>query len=171
MVGCSLGPCCFWLRVAQVSCWVIKFSSFCKAKQHFPPLGSSHRFPEVIGQAGAISNSNLENSLRGSVPGWKRWPETLSREMHNPGPHNKAAGSLGPGGPPLWARGRAEGEEEVQRRRLVAIGLARGRRNKVWRRPARFCRPKGAPQSLRENRAGRPPRAASEPCPPGSAGL
>lgn len=42
------GQCCFWLRVAEVSCWVIKFSSCCKAKQHFPPLGSSHRFPECL---------------------------------------------------------------------------------------------------------------------------
>lgn len=71
----SRGPCCFWLRVAEVSCWVTKFSSFCRAKQHFPPLGSSHRFPEVIGQAGAISNSNLENSLPVIVPCWKRWSE------------------------------------------------------------------------------------------------
>lgn len=163
----SFSPCCFWLLVAEVLCWVIKFFSFCKAKQHFPPLGSSHRFPEVIGQAGAINNSNLENSLLVSAPRWKRWPETLGREMHKPGPHDKAAGSLGPGGPPLWARGRAEGEEEVQRRRLVAIGLARGRRNKLWRRLAGFCGPKGAPQPLGENRAGRPPRAASEPRPPG----
>lgn len=77
----SLGPCYFWLRVAEVLCWVIKFSSFCKAKQHFPPLGSSHKFPEVVGQAGAINNSNLENSLLVSVPRWKRWPETLGREM------------------------------------------------------------------------------------------
>lgn len=44
----SRGPCCFWLRVAEVSCWVTKFSSFCRAKQHFPPLGSSHRFPECL---------------------------------------------------------------------------------------------------------------------------
>lgn len=62
----SLGPRCFWFRGAEDSCWVTKFS-LCKAKQHFPPLGSSHRFPEVIGQAGAINNSNLENSL--PVPG------------------------------------------------------------------------------------------------------
>lgn len=165
------GQCCFWLRVAEVSCWVIKFSSCCKAKQHFPPLGSSHRFPEVIGQAGAINNSNLENNLPLSLPGWKQWLETLSGEMHNPGPHNKAAGSLGPGGPPLWARGRAEGEEEVQRRRLVAIGLARGRRDKLWRRLAGFCGPKGAPQPLGENRAGRPPGAASESRPPAPWGL
>lgn len=56
--------------------------------------------------------------------------------MRDPGPHSKAAGSLGPGGPPLEAGGRAEGEEEVQRRRLLAIGLARGRRKKLWRRLA-----------------------------------
>lgn len=71
----SLGPRCFWLRRAEDSCRVTKFSFSSKAKQHFPPLGSSHRFPEVIGQAGAINNSNLENSLPVPVPRWNRRPE------------------------------------------------------------------------------------------------
>lgn len=93
----SLGPCYFWLRVAEVLCWVIKFSSFCKAKQHFPPLGSSHKFPEVVGQAGAINNSNLENSLLVSVPRWKRWPETLGPAPGNTHPQPDHATIEAPG--------------------------------------------------------------------------
>ena len=38
----------FWslagLRVAEISRWVTKFSSFCKAKQHFPP---SRLLPQI----------------------------------------------------------------------------------------------------------------------------
>lgn len=43
------------LRAADVSSWVTKFSSFCQAKQHRHPLGSSHRFPEAAWRAGAVN--------------------------------------------------------------------------------------------------------------------
>lgn len=90
----------FWflagLRVAEVSRWVTKFSSFCKAKQHFPPLGSSHRFPEVIRKAGAIKHGNLGSSPPMPMPKWKIWREpdtldvymTLHRRINQPAAWN-----------------------------------------------------------------------------------
>lgn len=77
----SLGPRSFWLRGVEDSCWVTKFSFSCKAKQHFPPLGSSHRFPEVRSpethirtpttprlKPGVLSGSGNPHLLRGTPP-------------------------------------------------------------------------------------------------------
>lgn len=52
------------LRVAACSLRVTKFSSFGKARQHFPPsrLPATPRFPKVIGQAGAVQHFEKQPS-------------------------------------------------------------------------------------------------------------
>lgn len=78
---------------------------------------------------------------------------TLGRRIKQPGAWNQ-------GRPPLWARGRAGGEEEVQRRRLFAIGLLRGCRQNFWRLAGLRARGRARSPAELGGQGARPPSTA-----------
>ncbi|XP_045693715.1 translation initiation factor IF-2-like [Phyllostomus hastatus] len=138
-----------WLRVAEVSGWVAKFSSFCKAQQHFPP---TRLLPQ-------IPRGNVQGRCSGTRGSGKRAPsaraqvETPARVGQlacgcDPRPQNKAARSLEPGPSSGREGGREEGKEEAQTRaRRVGLGLGcehklrRGSRDPAGRGGRAPCAP------------------------------
>lgn len=153
------------LRVAEVSLWVTKFSSFCKAKQHCPPCQLLPQVPR-----GDLKGRCRERRYFGKQPSRAcAEADNLARVgqcvcKYNPGPQNEPAASLELGPSPFWARwGGGEGGGGANAN-APAIGLPARLRAEVRAaaRLARPCQPEGAPAASHRRAASRGQGAGGE---------